>query len=123
MIGQRVDAALKVATTPIIIMIVAIVFTKIPTLLGHDFWIFHAPKLARYGFWSTPHEARPDFDMLLGAHYLLIVGAGAGRWMHRWLERLGTSGERLSPLFDSPSHLPRTCCGPSGDRSFQPWRR
>ena len=33
-------------------MVVAIVSTKIPILLGHDFWIFHPPKLPRYGFWS-----------------------------------------------------------------------
>ncbi len=61
----------------IIIMIVAIVSTKVPILLGHDFWIFHLPKLARYGFWSMMHEARADFDMLLGSIYLLIEGGGA----------------------------------------------
>ena len=60
----------------IIIMIVAIVSTKVPILLGHDFWIFHLPKLSRYGFWSMMHEARADFDMLLGSLYLLIEGAG-----------------------------------------------
>jgi putative oxidoreductase len=48
-------------------MIVAIVSTKIPILLGHDFWIFHVPKLPRYGFWSMLHEARADFCMLLGS--------------------------------------------------------
>jgi putative oxidoreductase len=58
-------------------MIVAIVSTKVPILLGHDFWIFHLPKLPRYGFWSMMHEARADFDMLLGALYLLIEGGGA----------------------------------------------
>ncbi|MGO8914501.1 MAG: hypothetical protein ACLQJR_01175 [Stellaceae bacterium] len=47
------------------------------TMLGHDFWIFHVPKLPRYGFWSMMHEARADFDMLLGSLYLLIEGAGA----------------------------------------------
>ena len=62
----------------IIIMIVAIVSTKIPILLGHDFWIFHVPKMQRYGFWSMLHEARADFDMLLGSLYLLIEGGG--RW-------------------------------------------
>jgi uncharacterized membrane protein YphA (DoxX/SURF4 family) len=61
----------------IIIMIVAIVSTKVPVLLGHDFWIFHLPKLPRYGFWPMMHEARADLDMLLGALYLLIEGAGA----------------------------------------------
>ena len=61
----------------IIIMIVALVSTKVPILLGHDFWIFHVAKLPRYGFWSMLHEARTDFDMLLGLLYLLIVGGGA----------------------------------------------
>jgi putative oxidoreductase len=68
----------RLAAIPlVIIMIVAIVSTKVPILLGHDFWIFHLPKLPRYGFWSMMHEARADFDMLLGSLYLLIEGAGA----------------------------------------------
>lgn len=68
----------RLAALPLIaIMIVAIVSTKIPILLGHDFWIFHVPKLSRYGFWSMAHEARADIDMLLGSLYLLIDGAGA----------------------------------------------
>jgi len=68
----------RLAAIPlIIIMIVAIVSTKIPILLGHDYWIFHVSKLPRYGFWSAAHEARADFCMLLGALYLLIEGAGA----------------------------------------------
>jgi putative oxidoreductase len=65
------------ATIPlIVIMVVAIVSTKIPILLGHDFWIFHLAKLPRYGFWSMLHEARLDFVMLLALLYLLIAGAG-----------------------------------------------
>lgn len=68
----------RLAAIPlIVIMIVALVSTKLPILLDHDFWIFHLPKLPRYGFWSMTHEARADFDMLLGALYLLIEGAGA----------------------------------------------
>lgn len=68
----------RLAAIPlIIIMIVAIISTKVPILLGHEFWIFHLPKFPRYGFWSMMHEARADFDMLLGALYLLIVGAGS----------------------------------------------
>jgi len=65
------------STTLIVIMIVAIISTKVPILLGHDFWIFHVVKLPRYGFWSMMHEARTDLDMLLGSLYLLIEGAGA----------------------------------------------
>ena len=69
----------RLAAIPlIVIMVVAIVSTKIPILLGHDFWIFHPPKLPRYGFWSMAHEARADFCMLLGSLYLLIEGGG--RW-------------------------------------------
>ena len=68
----------RLAAIPlIVIMIVAIVSTKVPILLGHDFWMFHLPKVARYGFWSLLHEARADFCMLLGALYLAIEGAGA----------------------------------------------
>ena len=69
----------RLAALPlIVIMVVAIVSTKIPILLGQDFWIFHLPKLPRYGFWSMAHEARADFCMLLGSLYLLIEGGG--RW-------------------------------------------
>jgi uncharacterized membrane protein YphA (DoxX/SURF4 family) len=67
----------RLAAIPLtIVMIVAIVSTKLPIWLGHDFWIFHTPKLARYGFWSMLHEARADLTMLLGCVYLLIEGAG-----------------------------------------------
>jgi uncharacterized membrane protein YphA (DoxX/SURF4 family) len=69
----------RLAAIPLIaIMLVAIAATKVPILLGHDYWIFHVQKLPRYGFWSMAHEARLDFVMLLGCLYLLIVGAG--RW-------------------------------------------
>ena len=65
----------RLAAVPlIVVMIVAILSTKIPILIGHDFWIFHVPKIARYGFWSMMHEARDDFAMLLGSLYLLIEG-------------------------------------------------
>src|SRR6516164_8503407 len=36
----------RLAAVPLlIIMLVAIVSTKVPIWLGHDFWIFHPPKL------------------------------------------------------------------------------
>lgn len=63
----------------IIIMIVALISTKLPIWLGHDLWIFHlAQDIKRTGLWSMMHEARADLTMLLGCIYLLIVGAG--RW-------------------------------------------
>lgn len=70
----------RLAAIPlIVIMIVALVSTKLPILLGHDVWMFHlAADIKRTGFWSTMHESRADLTMLLGCIYLLIVGAG--RW-------------------------------------------
>jgi putative oxidoreductase len=70
----------RLAAIPlIIIMIVALISTKLPIWLGHDFWIFHlAQDIRRHGFWSMMHEARADLTMLLGCIYLLIIGAG--RW-------------------------------------------
>jgi putative oxidoreductase len=68
----------RLAAIPlIVIMVVAITSTKLPIWAGHDIWIFHLPKIARFGFWSMAHEARDDFLMLLGSIYLLIAGAGA----------------------------------------------
>jgi len=60
----------------IIDMVVAILSTKIPILLGTGFWGFSLTKLPRYGFWSMAHEARTDWSMLLGSLFLLLVGAG-----------------------------------------------
>ena len=54
----------RLATIPLIIDIsVAIVTTKIP-------------MLSRAGFWSTVHESRTDYCMLLGLVFLLLVGSG-----------------------------------------------
>jgi len=77
--------ATRFAAIPLIIaMLVAIVSTKIPLLVGQDVWIFHVQAMPRYGFWSMAHEARNDFCMLLGCVYLLITGAG--QWsLDAWL--------------------------------------
>jgi putative oxidoreductase len=56
--------ATRLAAIPlIVIMLAAIVTTKIP-ILQHS------------GFWKMAHEARTDWAMLLGAIFLLVVGAG-----------------------------------------------
>lgn len=69
----------RLAAVPLIVtMIVAIVSTKIPILLGADWLGFHVRELTRYGFWSFAHETRTDWAMLLGALYVLL--AGGGRW-------------------------------------------
>jgi putative oxidoreductase len=68
----------RLAAIPLIIdMLVAIISTKIPILLGHGYWGFRVRTLPYYGFWGMAHESRTDFAMLLGSIFLLIVGAGA----------------------------------------------
>jgi uncharacterized membrane protein YphA (DoxX/SURF4 family) len=55
----------RLAVIPtIIIMLVAISTTKVPTLLNQ-------------GFWDMAHAARTDYCMLLGSLFLLLVGGGA----------------------------------------------
>lgn len=82
----------RLAALPLLINIsVAILSTKIPILLGHDYWCFHVAKLARYGFWSMASEARTDFSMLLGLLFLLIVGGG------RWSVDAKWSGKKETP--------------------------
>jgi putative oxidoreductase len=60
----------------VIDMVVAIVSTKIPILIGHGFWGFADP-ITRTGFWGMAHEARTDIAMLLGCAFLIAVGAGS----------------------------------------------
>src|SRR5690606_24676716 len=52
----RVSAIPLIAT-----MLVAIVTTKLPILLGSGFWGLHLRELSSYGFWSMAHEVRTDF--------------------------------------------------------------
>ena len=82
----------RLAAIPLIInMLVAILSTKIPILLGHGFWGFSLRSLPYYGFWGFAHEARTDFAMLLGSLFFLLVGAGAWSLDARLSRR---SGER-----------------------------
>jgi uncharacterized membrane protein YphA (DoxX/SURF4 family) len=67
----------RIAAIPLIVdMLVAILTTKLPILVGHGFWGFSLRQLPYYGFWGMAHEGRTDFAMLLGSLFLLIVGAG-----------------------------------------------
>jgi hypothetical protein len=61
-------------------------------LLARDWWIFHLPKLPRYGWWSVLHEARADVVMLLGLVYRFIEGAGAWSLDARLVARRLASG-------------------------------
>lgn len=85
--------ATRLAAIPLIItMVVALLSTKLPILLGHDWLIFHVRELDRYGFWSAQHEARTDMAMLLGSLFLLFTGGG--RWsIDRWLQRRRTTSD------------------------------
>lgn len=75
----------RLAAIPLLIdILVAILSTKIPILLGHGLWMFTLPDLPRYGFLNMMHEARTDFSMVLGLLFLLCVGAG--KWsVDGWL--------------------------------------
>lgn len=65
----------RFATVPlIVIMLTAIVTTKIPILLDQ-------------GFWKMAHETRTDWAMLLGSIFLLIVGGGKWSLGFLWFER------------------------------------
>lgn len=67
----------RLAVLPLLaVMVVALVTTKLPILLGHDLGPFQVRQLGRYGFWSMAHEARTDFAMTMGSLFLLLVGAG-----------------------------------------------
>ncbi len=91
-----VGLATRLAAIPlIIVMIVALISTKLPMLVGQDVWIFHVAPLPRYGFWSMAHEARNDFCMLLGCLYLLKEGAGqwsVDAWLARRIDSTSSSG-------------------------------
>lgn len=68
----------RLAAIPtLIIMLVAIVTTKIPILLGHGFGPFGVRDVPFYGFLSMAHEMRTDWSMLLGSLFLIVLGGGA----------------------------------------------
>lgn len=78
----------RLATIPLIVtMVVALVSTKLPILIGEGFGPFNLPDFKRYGFWSAQHESRADLTMLLGCLYLLIVGAGDWSLDRYWPKR------------------------------------
>ncbi len=65
----------RLASIPLIIdMLVAITTTKIPLFFGAG----AEPNRQgdEFGFWAALHMGRLDFAMLMGAIFLLVVGAG-----------------------------------------------
>lgn len=70
--------ATRFAALPLLgIILMALVTTKLPILLGTDVGSFHAPTSGAVGFWSAAHEARTDWSMLLGLVFLLLLGGGS----------------------------------------------
>lgn len=65
------------AAVTLVNMLVAIVSTKGPVLVGHAFAGFSLQKVDRYGFLSFMHEARTDLLMIFGLLFLLVAGAGS----------------------------------------------
>lgn len=77
------DAALAL----LVVILVAIVTTKVPILLGHPLGRFEPAKLNHYGFLSFLHEARTDLCMLFGSAAILVdSGLKLGR-KKQWYQR------------------------------------
>lgn len=77
------DAALAL----LVVILVALVTTKVPILLGHPLGRFAPPQLGRYGFFAFMHEARTDLCMLLGTIAILVdSGLKLGR-KKQWYQR------------------------------------
>ncbi|MDR3739515.1 MAG: DoxX family protein [Terracidiphilus sp.] len=77
------DAALAL----LVVILIALITTKVPILLGHPLGRFAPPSLNHYGFLSFMHEARTDLCMLLGAAAILIdSGLQLGR-RKQWYQR------------------------------------
>lgn len=77
--GAMVLAGLwtRMAAVPlVVIMLVAIITTKIPILFGQGFGPFGVRDVPFYGFLSMAHEMRTDWSMLLGSLYLVLAGGG-----------------------------------------------
>ena len=74
----------RIAAIPLLVdIIVAILSTKVPILLGNGYGPFHLASLNRYGFWSMASEARTDFSMLMGLFFLLAAGPGSLSFQRR----------------------------------------
>lgn len=76
------DAALLL----LVVIVTALVTTKLPMLLGHSFGPFSLAKLSHYGLLSFLHEARTDLCMLFGTVAIILdSGLQLGR-KRRWYQ-------------------------------------
>ena len=82
------DGAFEIGCGLLVVLGLATRFAAIPLIIDIAVAIISTkfPILARSGFWHAAHESRTDVCMLLGAAFLLIVGAGP-RSLDGWLTR------------------------------------
>lgn len=67
----------------LLVIITALITTKMPILLGRHLGPFAPPKLEHYGLLSFLHEARTDLSMLFGLVAILLdsgLRIGRKRW-------------------------------------------
>jgi len=56
-------------------MVVALLSTKVPILLGRGYFIFVHTFAPKAGLWAFLHESRTDLAMLAGTAFLMLVGS------------------------------------------------
>ncbi len=71
----------------LVVILTAIVTTKVPILLGHHFGRFEPPKLNHYGVLSFLHESRTDLCMLFGCVAILLDSGMSLGQKKRWFQR------------------------------------
>lgn len=82
--------ATRLAVLPLmVIMIMAILSTKVPTLVGGPVGPFSAPRGPNTGLAAFLNASRLDFSMLMTTTFLLIVGAGQASLDARLARRVG----------------------------------
>jgi uncharacterized membrane protein YphA (DoxX/SURF4 family) len=79
------DAALLL----LVVIVTALITTKVPILLGHHLGPFAPPKLSHYGLLSFLHEARTDLCMLFGTVAIMMDGGLRLGRKRRWYQRGG----------------------------------
>ncbi|HTB99024.1 MAG TPA: DoxX family protein [Terracidiphilus sp.] len=77
------DAALLL----LIVILTAILTTKVPILLGHNFGRFAPPKLSHYGLLSFLHESRTDLCMLVGCAAIFLDNGAKLVQRKQWFQR------------------------------------
>ncbi len=67
----------RLSALPLVInMVVALLTTKLPILLGHGYLGFAHTFAPKSGLWHFLHESRTDLSMLCAALFIALAGAG-----------------------------------------------